>query len=86
MEIIQEELRRVHSIGSPSSFFLGVSIVHTDQEDCALLVEVELDSGGQLLLLGGQVLCEHWRQTDGALRDGGVSFHAPPESGITADL
>ncbi len=53
-------------------------------EHCALLEEIELDSGNQLLLLCGEVLCERGRQDDGALRDGGVC--TPPSPGIPTNL
>ena len=64
----------------------GTLVERIDLEHCALLVEIELDPWGQLLLLGGQVLCEGGGQPDGALRDGGVCSHAPPRPGIPTDL
>lgn len=64
----------------------GMFVECIDLEHCALLVEIELDSGGQLLFLSGEVLCERGGQTDGALRDGGVFPHTPSGPGIPTDL
>lgn len=58
----------------------------SDLEHGALLVKIELDSGGLLLLLWGQVLCEGGRKLDGALGDGGVTSGTPSDSGIPTDL
>lgn len=57
-----------------------------DLEHCTLLVEIELDSGDQLLFLRGEVLCERWGQPDGALRGGGVFPHTHSGPGIPTDL
>lgn len=64
----------------------GMFVECIDLEHCALLVEIELHSGGQLLLLWGEVLCERGGKDDGALRDGRATSHTPSEPGIPTDL
>lgn len=53
---------------------------------CAPLVEIELDSRDELLLLRSQVLRQRGRKSNGALRYGGVGSHTPPQPGISTDL
>lgn len=65
---------------------MGMCADCRDLEHCALLVEIELHSGDQLLLLCGEVLCEGGGQLNGALRDGGGAPRIPPGPGIPADL
>lgn len=64
----------------------GIFVARADLEHCALLVEIELNSGGQLLLVWAQVLRERGREPDGALGDRGVPLSVPSEPGIPTDL
>lgn len=70
----------------PQLTLTGIFVARADLEHCALLVEIELNSGGQLLLLWAQVLHERGREPDGALGDGGVPLSVPSEPGIPTDL
>lgn len=63
-----------------------VAVEGTHLEHRASLVEIELDSRGQLLLLQTEILSERGGERDGALRDGLASSQAPPASGIPTDL
>lgn len=63
-----------------------VAVERTHLEHRASLVEIELDSRGQLLLLQTEILSERGGKRDGALRDGRASSQAPPASGIPTDL
>lgn len=63
-----------------------VAVERTHLEHRASLVEIENDSGGQLLLLQTEILSERGGKRDGALRDGWASSQAPPASGIPTEL
>lgn len=64
----------------------GIFAACADLEHCALLVEIELNSGGQMLLLWAQVMSERGGEPDGALGGGGVPLSIPSEPGIPTDL
>lgn len=67
-------------------FFGDADLEWTHLEHCAGLVEIELYSGGQLLLLQTEILSERGGQCDGTLSDGRVSSQTPPAPGISTDL
>lgn len=63
-----------------------VAVERTHLEHRPSLVEIELDSRGQLLLLQTEILSERGGKRDGALRDGRAHSQAPLASGIPTDL
>lgn len=74
------------TLANYSTYPSGMLVQCIDLEHGAPLVEIELDSGGLLLFLRAQVLCESGGQPNGALRDGGVCSRTPPRPGIPTDL
>lgn len=67
-------------------FIWDADLKWTNLEHCAGLVEIEVHSRGQLLLLQTEILSERGGQCDGTLRDGRVSSQTPPAPGISTDL
>lgn len=78
--------RSLNGLSFPPCWFTVVMVRSVNLEHRALVVEVELESGDQVLLFWGQILSDGGGQRDGALRGGGDCGHASRQPRTCADL